>query len=159
MPMASNFLERKKHIIIYGISLAILLVLLNWLKLRLVIIDHAFEVYNGAIALIFTGIGIWVALKLAKPKEKIVVIEKEVVVEKNAGFTMNETELNRLNLSKRELEVLQLMAQGLSNQEIADQLFVSLSTVKTHANNLFDKMGVERRTQAINQAKQLGIIP
>lgn len=157
--MASNFLERKKHIIIYGISLAILLVLLNWLKLRLVIIDHAFEVYNGAIALIFTGIGIWVALKLAKPKEKIVVIEKEVVVEKNAGFTMNETELNRLNLSKRELEVLQLMAQGLSNQEIADQLFVSLSTVKTHANNLFDKMGVERRTQAINQAKQLGIIP
>ncbi|MBT1701156.1 winged helix-turn-helix transcriptional regulator [Fulvivirgaceae bacterium PWU4] len=159
MPMASNFLKGKKHIIIYGISLAILLVLLNWLKLRLVIIDHAFEVYNGAIALIFTGIGIWVALKLAKPKEKIVVIEKEVMVEKNVGFTMNETELNRLNLSKRELEVLQLMAQGLSNQEIADRLFLSLSTVKTHANNLFDKMGVERRTQAINQAKQLGIIP
>ncbi|WP_254169843.1 response regulator transcription factor [Chryseosolibacter histidini] len=157
--MASNFLKGKKHIIIYGISLAILLVLLNWLKLRLVIIDHAFEVYNGAIALIFTGIGIWVALKLAKPKEKIVVIEKEVMVEKNVGFTMNETELNRLNLSKRELEVLQLMAQGLSNQEIADRLFLSLSTVKTHANNLFDKMGVERRTQAINQAKQLGIIP
>lgn len=159
MPMASNFLAGKKHIIIYGISLAILLVLLNWLKLRLVIIDHAFEVYNGAIALIFTGIGIWVALKLAKPKEKIVVVEKEVVVEKNAGFKMNEAELNRLNLSKRELEVLQLMAQGLSNQQIADQLFVSLSTVKTHANNLFDKMGVERRTQAINSAKQLGIIP
>lgn len=157
--MASNFLAGKKHIIIYGISLAILLVLLNWLKLRLVIIDHAFEVYNGAIALIFTGIGIWVALRLAKPKEKIVVVEKEVIIEKNAGFTMNETELTRLNLSKRELEVLQLMAQGLSNQEIADQLFVSLSTVKTHANNLFDKMGVERRTQAINRAKQLGIIP
>lgn len=157
--MASNFLAGKKHIIIYGISLAILLVLLNWLKLRLVIIDHAFEVYNGAIALIFTGIGIWVALKLARPKEKIVVVEKEVLVEKNAGFTMNETELSRLNLSKRELEVLQLMAQGLSNQEIADQLFVSLSTVKTHANNLFDKMGVERRTQAVNKAKQLGIIP
>jgi DNA-binding NarL/FixJ family response regulator len=159
MPMASNFLAGKKHIIIYGISLAILLVLLNWLKLRLVIIDHAFEVYNGAIALIFTGIGIWVALKLARPKEKIVVVEKEVVVEKNGPFTVNESELNRLNLSKRELEVLQLMAQGLSNQEIADQLFVSLSTVKTHANNLFDKMGVERRTQAINKAKQLGIIP
>ena len=157
--MASNFLSGKKHVIIYGISLALLLVLLNWLKLRLVIIDHAFEVYNGAIALIFTGIGIWVALKLAKPKEKIVVVEKEVMIEKNAGFTMNEAELNRLNLSKREFEVLQLMAEGLSNQEIADQLFVSLSTVKTHANNLFDKMGVERRTQAINRAKQLGIIP
>lgn len=159
MPMASQFLAGKKHIIIYGISLAILLVLLNWLKLRLVIIDHAFEVYIGAIALVFTGLGIWVALKLAKPKEKIVVVEKEVTIDKNAGFVMNEVELNRLNLSKRELEVLQLMAHGLSNQEIADQLFLSLSTVKTHANNLFDKMGVERRTQAINRAKQLGIIP
>jgi two-component system, NarL family, response regulator LiaR len=157
--MAFNFLAGKKHVIIYGISLAILLVLLNWLKLRLVVIDHAFEVYVGAIALIFTGLGIWVALKLARPKEKIVVVEKEVIIDRSAGFVLNEAELNRLNLSKRELEVLQLMAQGMSNKQIADQLFVSLSTVKTHSNNLFEKMGVERRTQAINRAKQLGIIP
>jgi two-component system, NarL family, response regulator LiaR len=156
--MAFNFLAGKRHIILYGISLSLLLVLLNWLKLRLVVLDHAFEVYIGSIALVFTGLGIWVALKLARPKEKIVVVEKEIYIDGKADFTLNETALNQLGLSKRELEVLQLMAQGLSNKEIAQQLFVSLSTIKTHANNLFDKMGVERRTQAINKAKQLGII-
>jgi two-component system, NarL family, response regulator LiaR len=157
--MALNFLAGKKHIIVYGISLAILLVLLNWLKLRLVIIDHAFEIYIGAVALVFTALGIWLALKLTKPKEKIVVVEKEIIVDRSPDFILNEAELNRLSLSKRELEVLQLMAQGLSNKEIAERLFVSLSTIKTHANNLFEKMGVERRTQAISRAKQLGIIP
>jgi two-component system, NarL family, response regulator LiaR len=159
MRMGLNSLSGKRHIIVYGISLAILLVLLNWLKLRLVIIDHAFEVYVGAVALVFTALGIWLALKLAQPKEKVVVVEKEIIVNRNTNFVMNEAELNRLSLSKRELEVLQLMAQGLSNKEIAERLFVSLSTIKTHANNLFEKMGVERRTQAISQGKQLGIIP
>lgn len=157
--MGLNFLAGKKHIILYGISLAILLVLLNWLKLRLVIMDHAFEVYIGAVALVFTALGIWLALKLAKPREKVVVVEKEIIVDRGPGFILNEAALNRLNLSKRELEVLQLMAQGLSNKEIAERLFVSLSTIKTHANNLFEKMGVERRTQAISRAKHLGIIP
>lgn len=153
----TDFFAGKKYILGYGLSLALLLLLLNWLKLRLVIIDHAFEVYLGTIALIFTGLGIWLALTLARPKVKIVVVEKEI--DRGAGFTLNEAELEKLHISKRELEVLQLMAQGLSNQEIAMRLFVSLSTIKTHSNNLYEKMGVARRTQAIDKGKKLGIIP
>ncbi len=153
-----NFLTRNKHVLLYGISMALLLFLLKWLELRFVIIDHAFDVYIGAIALIFTGLGIWLALKLTKPKVETLIVEKEVYVNSNS-FILNETELTKLSLSKRELEVLQLMAEGLSNHEIADRLFVSLSTIKTHSRNIFDKMGVARRTQAVDKAKKLSIIP
>ncbi len=158
--MAFNFFHRHKHIILYGLCLALLLFLLKWLELRFVIIDHAFQIYIGAIALLFTALGIWLALKLAKPKIETVVVEKEVMVPHNGhSFSVNEKELARLGISTRELEVLQLMAEGLSNQEIAARLFVSLSTVKTHTSRLFEKMDVKRRTQAVEMAKRLSIIP
>lgn len=153
--MMAKFSSKYGQLILYGISMAFLLFLLKWLELRFVIIDHALEVYIGAIALIFTGFGIWLAMKIVRPK--VTVVEKEIYL--NAPFSINKKELELLNLSKRELEVLQLMAEGLSNKEIADRLFVSLSTIKTHSNNLFDKMNVERRTQAIDKGKRLGIIP
>ena len=108
-----------------------------------------------AFTIALTAIGIWLAMKIVKPGVKVV--QREIYV--NAPFSVNQKELESLNLSKRELEVLQLMSEGLSNKEIADRLFVSLSTIKTHSNNLFDKMNVERRTQAIDKAKRLGIIP
>ena len=148
---------KNKQIIIYGVSLALLLVLLKWLEWRFIIIDHAFEIYAGTIALVFTGLGIWLAKKLVTPKVKTIIIEKQVFA--NAGFVLNEAEVNRLRLSARELEVLQLIADGLSNQQIAERLFVSLNTIKTHTSNLFLKMEVERRTQAIDMAKRLGLIP
>ncbi|MDB5249159.1 MAG: DNA-binding response regulator [Segetibacter sp.] len=167
--MMVKFLTRNKHTILYGVSLALLLFLLKWLELRFIIIDHAFEVYIGAIAIIFTALGIWLALKLIKPKIQTVVVEKEVyintVVEKEApindhpAFMLNEKELDELGLSKRELEVLQLMASGLSNQEIAARLYVSLNTVKTHTSRVFEKLDVKRRTQAIEKAKRLSLIP
>ena len=135
-----------------------LMFLLKWLELRLIIFDHAFEIYVGAIAAVFTGLGIWLALKLSKPKVETVIVEKEIYVRRDS-FLLNEQALNSLNLSKRELEVLQLMAEGLSNHEIAERLYVSLSTIKTHSRNLFDKLGVARRTQAIDRAKKLFIIP
>ena len=135
-----------------------LVFLLKWLELRLIIFDHAFEIYVGAIAAVFTGLGIWLALRLSKPKVETIIVEKEVYV-RSDSFLLNEQALNSLNLSKRELEVLQLMAEGLSNHEIAERLYVSLSTVKTHSRNLFDKLGVARRTQAIDRAKKLFIIP
>ena len=138
--------------------MAALMFLLKWLELRLIIFDHAFEIYVGVIAAIFTGLGIWLALKLSKPKVETIVVEKEIYVRSNS-FLLNQRELDNLNLSKRELEVLQLMAEGLSNHEIAQRLYVSLSTVKTHSRNLFDKLGVARRTQAIDKAKKLFIIP
>lgn len=150
---------KNKAILTYSISLALLLFLLKWLELRFIIFDHAFEVYIGAIAMIFTSLGIWLALKLTRPKVKTVVIEKEVYINNNNAFILNEGEVARLGLSKRELEVLQLMAEGFSNLEIAERLFVSLNTIKTHTSKLFEKMDVKRRTQAIEKAKRASLIP
>jgi len=157
MPNAVNFLAKNKSTILYGIFLAALLFLLKWLELRFIIINHAFEIYAGTIAVLFTALGIWLALKLSKPKT--ILIEKEVFTEKPQSFVLNEQELSRLNISKRELEVLQLMSAGLSNQEIAIKLFVSLNTIKTHNARLFEKLEVKRRTQAIETAKRLSLIP
>ena len=148
-----------KATIVYSISLAFLLFLLKWLELRFIIFNHSFEVYIGFIAIIFTALGIWLALKLSKPKIETVVVEKEVYVTRNENFVLDTTLVSRLELSKRELEILGLLAQGHSNQEIAAKLFVSLSTVKTHNQNLFEKLDVKRRIQAVEKAKRLNIIP
>lgn len=154
-----QFFIKHKTILLYGTSLALLLILLKWLELRFVIFDHAMEIYVGAIAVIFTALGIWLALKLTKPKIERVVVEKEIYIEKIREFVFNEAEFTRLGISKRELEVLQLMAEGFSNAEIAARLFVSLNTIKTHASNLFFKLDASRRTQAIEKAKSLCLIP
>jgi two-component system, NarL family, response regulator LiaR len=157
--MILNTFQRNKQTILYGVCLALLLFLLKWLELRLVIVDHAFELYAGSIALIFTGLGIWLALKLAKPKTETIIIEKEIFKNTIGEFLINEKELKKTGISKRELEVLQLMAEGLSNKEIANRLFVSENTIKTHSSKLFEKLEVERRTQAIDKAKKLNLIP
>ena len=159
VPDTKNFLQKNKATIIYSISLALLLFLLKWLELRLIIFDHSFEIYIGAIAVIFTGLGIWLALKLSKPKIKTVVVEKEIYVHRNENFVLNTSLVAQLELSKRELEILGLLAVGHSNQEIATKLFVSVSTVKTHIQNLFEKLEVKRRLQAVEKAKRLNLIP
>lgn len=156
--MTSRFLVRHKQIILYGSALALLLFLLKWLEWRFIVLDHALEIYSGAIAFLFTGLGIWLALKLARPKERTIVVEKEVYVSPAMTGSVNKKEIVRLGLSSRELEVLQLMAEGLSNQEIAGRLFLSLNTIKTHSSNLFMKLDVRRRTQAVEQARRLNII-
>ena len=147
---------RNKQNILYGVSLALLLLLLKWLEWHFVIADHDVEIYSSLIAVVFTALGIWLAVKLIKPKVNTIVVEKQVVA--GPGFTLNEAELSKLRISSRELEVLQLMAGGLSNQQIAERLFVSLNTIKTHAANLFLKLEVERRTQAVEKAKRLHLI-
>lgn len=156
--MIRTLYHKHKLSIAYGASLALLLFLLKWLELRFIIIDHVVEIYAGAVAVLFTGLGIWLALKLAKPKVNTIVIEKEIYIP-STEFTFNKEEHERLGISKRELEVLQRMADGHSNQEIAEQLFLSLNTVKTHSSRLFEKMEVKSRTQAIEKAKRLRLIP
>lgn len=148
-----------KSTILYSASLGVLLLLLKWLELRYIIYNHSFEIYIGFIALIFTGLGIWIALKLSTPKIKTVVVHKEVYVPRDASFVTDAAIIAQLQLSKRELEILALMARGMSNEEIAATIFVSLSTVKTHNQNLFLKLDVKRRTQAVEKAKRLNIIP
>ncbi len=154
-----NFVEKHKATIIYSVCLAFLMFLLKWLELRFIIFHHSFEIYVGLIAIIFTALGIWLALKLSRPKIETIIVEKEVYITPPEDFTPNTSQINQLELSKRELEVLHLMAQGHTNQEIAGKIFVSLSTVKTHNQNLFIKLEVKRRTQAIEKAKRLKIIP
>ncbi len=139
----------KKTILFYGLTLAALVALLKFIEYRFLIRDLSLEFYIGMVALLFTGLGIWAGLKITRRKTVLV----------NPNFALNDTEINRLGISPRELEVLELISKGLSNQEIADQLFVSVNTVKTHASNLFMKMDVKRRTQAIQKAKELQLIP
>lgn len=157
-----------KQAILYAAALVFLLILLQVLQYKLVLLRHSYEFYILCIAVLFTGLGIWLALKLMKPKTEIktVVVEKEVLVEKEilvkeiSEERLQELEKQKaaLGLSSRELEVLQLMAEGLSNQEIADRLFLSVPTIKTHTSNLFFKLDVKRRTQAIEKARQLRLI-
>lgn len=154
-----NFFRKYKTILIYGISLALLIVFLKLIEYELIILNNSFQFYAGSIALLFTLLGIWLATKLIKPKTKIEVVEKKVFINQGQPFVINEDALAKTEISARELEVLQLMAKGFSNQEIANTLFVSVSTIKTHISNLFFKLEASRRTQAVEKAKNLGLIP
>lgn len=148
-------IRKIKEIILYGLSLALLFLLLRFLQFRFLLISHRFELYVGCIAVVFTVLGIWLAKKLTNPKVETVIVERPP----NASvFVLNEQELIERKISKRELEVLELMASGMSNQEIADALFVSLNTIKSHSSHLFEKLGVKRRTQAVEMAKKLRIL-
>jgi two-component system, NarL family, response regulator LiaR len=133
--------------------------ILKWLQWKFLIVDNSLDIYIGLIAVFFTALGTWGATHLVKPKIQTVVLEKEVYLPQPGTFTLNETELQKLNLSTREYEVLQLLTKGHSNAAIAEQLFLSLSTIKTHVSNLFVKMEVKSRTQAIEKAKRLNITP
>ena len=152
-----SILAKNKSFIGYALSMAVMLIALRWLEVKFLIYRHSFEIYAGLIALIFTALGIWLALKVARPKEKTIIVEKEVLPQ--ADFVRNDVECAARNISKREIQVLELMASGHSNLEIANALFVSTNTVKTHATNLFEKLDAKRRTQAVEKAKQLRIIP
>lgn len=153
------FWSKYRDTILYGVSMAAVMFLLKWLELRFVVYDHGYELFIGFVALIFTALGIWLALKLSKPKVETIIIEKEIPVYKKGDFEPDTAAIERYDLSKREVDVLNLMAKGMSNQEIAQTLFVSLSTIKTHNQSLFVKLDCKRRTQAIERARSLGIIP
>lgn len=139
----------RKTILLYGVAMAALTGILKFIEYRYFVRDLSLEFYLGVVAVLFTGLGVWAGMKLTRKKVAIA----------SPDFKLNEAELQRLGISKREYEVLELIAQGLSTQEIADKLFVSLNTVKTHSSNLFMKLDARRRTQAVRQAKELGLLP
>jgi DNA-binding CsgD family transcriptional regulator len=144
------------HTLIYGLCGGVLIVALRLIEFRFLVVEHSLEIYGGLIALLFAALGIWLGLKLTR-KEEVVV--KEVPVPSNQPFALNEERLKLLGVTRRELEILELIAQGMSNREIADKLFVSENTVKTHSSRLFDKLGAKRRTQAVQLGKEMGLIP
>ena len=139
----------RKTILLYGVAMAALTGVLKFIEYRFFVRDFSLEFYLGAVAVLFTAVGVWAGMRLTRRK----------VIVANPDFKVNESELQQIGISKREYEVLELMAQGLSNQEIADKLFVSLNTIKTHSSNIFMKLDARRRTQAIHRAKELGLLP
>jgi two-component system, NarL family, response regulator LiaR len=145
------------HTLIYGLCGGVLIVVLRLVEYRFLVIEHSIEIYGGLIALLFAGVGIWLGLKLTRKKEVLVV--KEVPVPSSPSFSLNEERMKNLGITKRELEILALIAQGMSNREIAEKLFVSENTVKTHSSRLFDKLRAKRRTQAVQIGKEMGLIP
>ena len=147
----------RKHILIYGLAGGILIAALKFIEYRFLVIEHSLEIYGGLVAAVFAGVGIWLGLKLTKKEERIVI--REVLVPSGQPFALNEKKLQELSITPRELEILQLIAQGMSNREIAAHLFVSENTVKTHSSRLFDKLGARRRTQAVQMGQEFGLIP
>ena len=145
----------KKHIFIYGLCGGVLIVILKLVEYRFLVIQHSIEIDGGLIALLFAVLGIWLGLRLTKNKETIIIRE----VPAPQFFTLNEKRQAELGITPRELEILELIANGLSNREIAEKLFVSENTVKTHSSRLFDKLSARRRTQAVQLGKELGLIP
>lgn len=148
-----------KRLILFGVMLAVLMLVLQVAQYRFIMLEHSAELYAGIVAVVFVVLGIVMGRKLTTPKE--VVVEKlvPVAVNQSAPFVVNEQVLEKLNISKREHEILLLIAQGLSNQEIADKTFVSINTVKTHVSNLLLKLDAKRRAQAIQKARELNLVP
>ncbi len=133
-----------------------MIALLKYFEYRFIIIEHSIEIYGGLVAVLFVGLGIWLGQKLTRKEEVLIV--KEVPVVTAGSFVLNETRLRDLGITKRELEILELIARGMSNREIAEKLFVSENTVKTHSSRLFDKLSAKRRTQAVQIGKEMGLI-
>ena len=146
----------KKHILIYGVCGGLLIVLLKLIEYRFLVLERSLEIYGGLVALLFAAVGIWLGLKLTKTKETVVVKEVPVLVNE---FVRDQARLQQLGITAREFEILELIAVGMSNREIAERLFVSENTVKTHSSRLFDKLSAKRRTQAVQIAKELRLIP
>jgi two-component system, NarL family, response regulator LiaR len=142
----------RRTILLYALLMAVLTAFLKFIEFQYLVRDLSIEFYIGVIALMFSAIGVWAGLKLTRRRQIVVAPLGE-------SFVLNQSNLDALGISKREHEVLTLMAQGLTNQQIADKLFVSLNTVKTHLSNLFQKLEVSRRTQAVQRAKELQLIP
>ncbi len=158
MPFISIF-RKNRSVLLYGFLLALLVFILKWLQWKFLIVENAIDIYIGLIAVFFTILGVWVATQLMKPRVEKLILEKEVFVTVPAEGPVDQAELQKLNLSSREYEVLQLLAKGYSNADISKTLFLSLSTVKKHVSSLFVKMDVRSRTQSIEKAKRLKIIP
>ena len=147
----------RKHVLLYGLLCGVLIVALRLIEYRWLVVEHSLEIYGGLVAALFAGLGIWLGLKLTRHKETVLV--KEVMVPAPASFVRDERNLEALGITPRELEILELIAQGLSNKEIAARVFVSENTVKTHSSRVFDKLGARRRTQAVQLGKELRLIP
>jgi DNA-binding CsgD family transcriptional regulator len=155
--MASAAKSRRalRDILLYSLAGGALITVLKLTEYRFLVVEHSVEIYAGLIAALFAALGIWLGLTLTRKKTQVIIR----AAQPNIPFTPDAQRLTRLAITPRELEILNLIAAGLSNREIADRLFVSENTVKTHSSRLFDKLGARRRTQAVQLGKEARLIP
>jgi len=135
----------------------VLITVLKWTEYQFLVVEHSIEIYGGLIAATFAVLGIWLGLKLTGPRQTVVV--KEVALPTGRPFVLDQRKRDDLGITPRELEILELIAHGMSNREIAGKLYVSENTVKTHCSRAFDKLGAKRRTQAVQLGKEFGLLP
>jgi ATP/maltotriose-dependent transcriptional regulator MalT len=147
----------RKHVLLYGLIAGVLIAGLQLIEYRWLVVEHSVEIYGGLVAAVFASVGIWLGLRLTRHRETVVV--REVLVPAPATFVRDQGKLESLGITPRELEILELIAAGLSTKEIAARVFVSENTVKTHSSRVFDKLGARRRTQAVHLGKELQLIP
>lgn len=146
-----------RQVVLWAVVGGILITLLRVIEYKYFVNEYPAEIYGVLVALIFTALGIYLGLRWTRPKEVVVV--KEVPVQTAGPFVLDQARLREVGLTQRELEILGLIAKGMSNREIGEALFVSENTVKTHSSRLFDKMQVNRRVQAVQRGRELGLIP
>lgn len=151
-----------RRVILYGLAGGVLIALLKILEYQHFVRAYPTEIYGGLVAAVFSALGLYFGLRWARPKEPrevVVVREVRVPAEEGGPFVLDAEKLKELGVTQREHEILGLIAEGLSNREIGERLFVSENTVKTHSSRLFDKLGVNRRVQAVLKGRELGLIP
>ena len=147
----------RKHIFLYGLLGGALIAGLKFIEYRWLVVEHSLEIYGAMVAAVFAAFGIWLGLRLTQHTKTVEV--REVIVSPSPEFVRDQEKLESFGITPRELEVLQLIADGLSNKEIAVRVFVSENTIKTHLSRVFDKLGARRRTQAVQIAKECRLIP
>jgi NarL family two-component system response regulator LiaR len=145
----------KRHVLIFGVVGGVLVALLQWTQYRFLVVEHSVEIYAALIAAIFAGVGIWLGIRLTRTEPMVVIQQVSV----QTPFVADPKRREELGVTPREMEILGLVAEGLSNREIAERLFVSENTVKTHCSRAFDKLGARRRTEAVQMGKEMGLLP
>jgi DNA-binding CsgD family transcriptional regulator len=145
-----------RDVLVYGLSGGVFIVVLKVAEYRFLVVDHSVEIYGGLIAALFAAVGVWLGTKLTRTSRTHA---DAAPLAAGAPFARNQARVDALGITPRELEILELIAAGLSNREIAERLFVSENTVKSHSSRLFDKLGARRRTQAVQIAKTARLIP
>jgi DNA-binding CsgD family transcriptional regulator len=152
-----------KQVALYGAFGGVLIALLKVIEYKHFVHEYPSEIYGGLVALIFTAIGIYFGVRWTRAKEVVVIrevpVRMEVPVRRDGPFVFDAGKLKEVGLTAREHEILALIAQGLSNREIGEKIFVSENTVKTHSSRVFEKLQVNRRVQAVQKGKDLGLIP
>jgi len=148
----------RKTTLLFGLLGGALIALLKLIEYRFLVVEHSLEIYGGLVALVFSALGVWLGLKLTRDRGQPASMPVASVASAPGNFVVDRVRLEALGITPREHEILELIAAGLSNREIAERLFVSENTVKTHSSRLLDKLQAKRRTQAVQRAKEAGLI-